>query len=239
MRQFPKELLPITEKDIIKEVAEELGYSEIIVTDVFNAMIDSLDYLDHHENAVAINLCSLGTMFISLERLKIEPDIDYVLMKTKCILDNTKTDFPKPHYFSPHEMIPIVSLYGTYRLNRLMGKNAVDRHENFTVDELIRRQNKRFCMEDCDYRDKNLYEEFFYIEPQKPSQIISKTMERDLEQELKDCPRIGAFLSYEERLRRLIERRRLISMSEKRNKSRIAEKEYSKRTEEISKENYE
>ena len=92
-------------------------------------------------------------------------------------------------------------------------------------------------MEDCDYRDKNLYDEFFYIEPQKPSQVISKTMERDLEQELKDCPRIGAFLSYEERLRRLIERRRLISMSEKRNKSRIAEKEYDKRTEEISKEN--
>ena len=33
MRQFPKELLPITEKDIIKEVAEELGYTEIQVTD--------------------------------------------------------------------------------------------------------------------------------------------------------------------------------------------------------------
>lgn len=235
MRQFPKELLPITEKDIIKEVAEELGYTEIQVTDVYRALIEALDYIDHHEDAVAMNLCSLGTMFISLERLKVEADIDYVLKKTHCILANTKTDFPKPHYFSPHEMIPIVSLYGTYRLNRLMGKNAVDRHENFTVDELIRRQNKRFCVEDCDYRDKNLYDEFFYIEPQKPSQVISKSMEQDLEKELKECPRVGAFLSYEERLRRLLERRRLISMSEKRNKNRIGGEEYEKRTKEINK----
>ena len=60
-------------------------------------------------------------------------------------------------------------------------------------------------------------------------------MEQDIEKELKECPRVGAFLSYEERLRRLLERRRLISMSEKRNKNRIGGREYEKRTKEINK----
>ena len=180
---LPKKLIASTDREILREVADELNIPITHVNRTFELWIKHLKNISDNTDQASINLPRLGTMYISYARLKGNDDLEWEKKKIDHIEASTKDAKLNDH----KSMVPISIIYGTGRKNYRAGKNIRGYYDFFTKEELIRRQNNAFFNEDFEFRDrKDVYEEFFNdIEEQQvenyeyPKNIKSENKEQE------------------------------------------------------------
>lgn len=153
-----KKLIPSTEKDILKEISEELNIKYNDVEKTYDIWLSYLNDISNEEDQNIVNISSLGKMYLSYHRLKGNKDKEWENKKKKQI----EKEIPDKYYNDHRNLLPVNVIYGVGRNNFALGKNEYNKFEYFTKEELIRRQNKKFFDEDREFSDrKDIYEYFF------------------------------------------------------------------------------
>lgn len=155
---LPKKLMPSTDREILKEISQELGIPITHVNRTFAIWLDHLKDINDNSDQSSINFPGLGKMYISYARLKGNDDLEWEKSKRENIESYTKDAKMNDH----KSMIPINIVYGVGRKNYRAGKNIRGYYDFFTKEEIVRRQTNAFFNEDFEFRDrKDLFEEFF------------------------------------------------------------------------------
>lgn len=138
---FDDYLLPITEKEILLEVSEELNIPIEDVEKTFKIWIKYLKYIAKDTDQPVVDFPHLGKMYFSKHRCKYittKQEKEYRDKK----LNNIYNFFEGLECKNDHEDVPIVHRWG---LNR---PNYFELDENkFTTSYLIEKQNKKFYEE--------------------------------------------------------------------------------------------
>lgn len=154
---FPDSLLPKTEKEILKEVSNELNipYKDVLKT--FNIWLDYIEYITKKTDECTIFFPNIGRAYVSKVRLQSADKNTKDLYKSR--LEKIENIDNK---INQHKVVPISLIYGVGRKNYNIGKDKNDKYQYYTLNELIRRQYELFFKEDAEYRNKDeIYEKFF------------------------------------------------------------------------------
>ena len=65
--QLPKKLQPVTEKEILKEVADELKLNIKDVQRTYDIWLDFVDYIANETDQAAISFTPLGKLYVSTQ----------------------------------------------------------------------------------------------------------------------------------------------------------------------------
>lgn len=153
-----KKLLPSTEKDILKEISEELGIPLRDITKTYGIWIKYLDDINDNTDQSTINFPGLGKMFLSYARLKGNVEYDWEKRKKERI----EKEIPEGKINHHKSTVPVNIIYGVGRRNHKLGRNIRGKFDFFTKEELIRRQNLNFFKEDFEFNDrKDIFKEYF------------------------------------------------------------------------------
>lgn len=160
---FPSKLLPTTEKDILKEISDDLKLPYKDVYKTFIIWLDFIEEIARHSEQSTITFPNIGKAYLSLIRLKDCPYAEYQERYRKRV--EKINEIPKDKNF--HRLVPVNLIYGVGKKNYRL---STTENQYFTLEELIRRQYELFFKEDLEFRERqNVYEEYFkdMYEPQK------------------------------------------------------------------------
>lgn len=135
---FDEFLLPTTEREILKEVSEELKIPLSKVEETFNIWLKYIKTISKETDQAMIDFPSLGKMYFSREKCKYTTstsDKEYRDMK------NVGIDklFEGITYRNNHDDLPIVHRWGLSKPNYSKYGNP-----KFTTIDLVEKQNKKF-----------------------------------------------------------------------------------------------
>ena len=68
--QLPKKLQPVTEKEILKEVADELKLNIKDVERTYDIWFDFVDYIANETDQAAISFPPLGKLYVSTQKIR-------------------------------------------------------------------------------------------------------------------------------------------------------------------------
>lgn len=135
---FDEFLLPITEKDILKEVSLELGIPIEDVEKTYSIWLKYLKHISKNTDQCMVDFPELGKMYFSTNRCKFittKEDKNYRNLKTNVINEF----FKGVEFENYHEAVPIVHRWGLNRPNySKYGK------VKFELDDLVNKQNSKF-----------------------------------------------------------------------------------------------
>jgi hypothetical protein len=161
---IPKKLQPITEKDILEEVSEELGLNIKDVNRTYDIWLNFLDYIANDTDQATIRIPHLGDMYVSVAKLR----RGLVSERKKKFKERKLKEIEKLRdncEFLVHEnTIPIILKYGVSKRNYTdhMTKDfKIYKPEFYSPRELINKQNKKFFEEDKDFSESKKLVKYF------------------------------------------------------------------------------
>lgn len=161
---IPKKLQPLTEKEILQEVSDELGINIKDVNRTFDIWLDFLDYIANETDQATINIPKLGAMYVSVAKMR----RGLISEKRKKFKERKLKEIEKLRdncEFLVHEnTIPIILKYGVSKRNYTdhMTKDFKEyKPEFYSPRELINKQNTKFFEEDRDYSESKKLIKYF------------------------------------------------------------------------------
>lgn len=166
---LPKDLLPITEREILEECAKELNLPLKDVNKTFDIWLDYLQWINDETDECTKNFPTLGKMYLNFTKLRDNTDYLWEAKKRARV----KREIPTAKKNHHQVTLPINLVYGVGRKNYKLGRKPDDKYAFFTKEECIRRQNETFFKEDFKYNDrKDIYEEYFNDIPKQQHEHI-------------------------------------------------------------------
>lgn len=163
--RLPKTLLPSNEKEILKEISEELNIPLHKVTETFDIWLDYIEDIVLNTDQSTVTMPRVGKMYVNFARLRHAEDKDWAQRKK----DRIDREIPRNKKNHHEVTVPINCIYGVGRKNFKLGRDSYDHNYSFfTKEECIRRQNIVFFREDKEFNDrKDIFEEYFNDIPEQ------------------------------------------------------------------------
>lgn len=157
---LPKKLMPVTEKELLEEVAQELNLDIKDVNKTFDIWLDYLNHLANETDQCTINIPHLGKMYADAFKLKTSKEEGEKEIREKK-MERIKEFNKEKKYVSHCTAIPVTIKYGLGRKRYIPGKQYTE-WPKYTVRDLINIQAEYFFNEDYEYADqKDKYKRYF------------------------------------------------------------------------------
>lgn len=161
---LPKKLQPLTEKEILQEVSDELGIDIKDVNRTFDIWLDFLDYIANETDQATITIPKIGDMYVSVAKMR----RGLISEKRKKFKERKLKEIDKLRENCEHLVhetsIPIILKYGVSKRNYIdhMTKDFKEyKPEFYSTRELINKQNIKFFDEDKDFSESKKLIKYF------------------------------------------------------------------------------
>ena len=153
--QLPKKLQPVTEKEILKEIADELKLNIKDVERTYDIWLDFVDYIANETDQAAISFPPLGKLYVSTQKIR----TGMVTEKLKKFRENKMREIIKARensIYNIHEHnVPIILKYGISKKNSIPYiLNQSDKTDFYTINELVNKQKDVFFNEDFEFSEQ-------------------------------------------------------------------------------------
>ena len=161
---IPKKLQPLTEKQILEEVANDLGIDIKDVNRTFDIWLDFLNHIANETDQATVTIPHLGQMYVSVHKMR----RGFITEKLKLIKERKLREIEKLRDSCEnivHEKsVPIILKYGVAKRNKIGGRLQNKKPEFYSPRELINNQNSKFFEEDRDFSDNKKLKKYFIDE---------------------------------------------------------------------------
>lgn len=166
---LPKKLQPVTENELLEEVAKELKIDIKDVNKTFNIWLDFVDYIANETDQAMIRIPKIADFYVSVHKMRrgmfSERQKKFKERKLKEIKKASDNSIHNVH----EKCVPILIKYGI-KSKKFRTKGQIlnkDEREYYTDIDLINIQNKIFFKEDRDFSEQKKLEQYFIYETDK------------------------------------------------------------------------
>lgn len=161
---IPKKLQPVTEKEILQEVAQELGIDPKDVRKTYDIWLKFLNHIANETDQATVLLPHLGQMYVSVHKMRRGLNSERLKKFKERKLKQIENLREKCEYIVHEKSVPIILKYGIAK--RKLNPIGSDKKFNdfYSARDIINFQNSLFFKEDRDYSEQKKYMKYFLDE---------------------------------------------------------------------------
>ena len=157
---LPKELQIVTKKDILEEVADELGLDIKDVNKTYDIWVKFLDYIANDTDQCTIYLPNLGRIYVNIHRLNRDNNKNTLERRLKKLRTIQKVK-ENSQYVVHSQTLPTPIRYGISKRNIFSKERKNGHPPPYTMDELVDKQKDKFFKEDFKYSENERIKKYF------------------------------------------------------------------------------
>lgn len=168
----------VTEKDIIREIAQEKGYNEQDVQYVFEAWLEHLRRIVEESPQCTVRIPRFGRFYFSYVKMKRGLHNERLRKFRDMKMKEIEQMGYNCRYFPHIHNIPVILAHGVARKNRMprfLNKDA--KTEYFTPSDVVNNQVEYFFKEDIEFAGNNKLKQLFLRKDAEDFDIHNETTE--------------------------------------------------------------